>query len=60
MIHGAVAVVKIKHVVKKFRHVLIKEEGECFCLVEAAIRVYLLIVRICCSRFLEVQIVIFK
>jgi len=47
------AVVKIKHVVEKFRHVLIEREGECFCLVEVAI--YLLIVRFCCSRILEVQ-----
>jgi len=65
IIHGAghrsrsivrMAVFKIKHVVEKFRHVLIEREGECFCLVEVAI--YLLIVRFCCSRILEVQIVI--
>jgi hypothetical protein len=48
------AVVKIKHVVEKCRHVLIERESECFCLVEVAI--YLLIVRFYCSRILEVQI----
>jgi len=52
------SVVTIKHVVEKFHHVFIKREGEYFCFVESAI--YLLSVRFCCSRILEVQIIIFK
>jgi len=52
------AVVTVKHVVEKFHHVFIKREGECFYFVEFA--VYLLSVRFCCSRILEVQIIIFK
>jgi CRISPR/Cas system-associated protein endoribonuclease Cas2 len=51
------AVIKVRHVVEKFRCVLV-ERGECFCFVEFAI--YLIIVRFCCSRILEVQIIIFK
>jgi hypothetical protein len=51
-------IIKVRHVVEKFRHVLIEREGECFCFVEFAI--YLFIVRFCCSRILDVQIIIFK